>query len=171
LFDKALTTDRRPDLHSPFASGRLTNGSYKHDDNGDDWCCPAFGCLRGTHDRALALQLRFHDGNSDWFSYSLLASWRYNPSAGLLLKFAGDVVSLVLVCGSNLASAGGEDETSLTDGLQAHRVTWIAELDKAVGQGAAETDPTVDRILVGEFESSEEATGWLRTVAPLFLRT
>jgi hypothetical protein len=38
--------------------------------------CPAFGYLRGFDARALAIEFRFRNGNSEWLSYSLLASWR-----------------------------------------------------------------------------------------------
>jgi hypothetical protein len=32
-----------------------------------------------------------------------MGTWPYNPSEGLLLKFSGDLVYLVLIRGSNLA--------------------------------------------------------------------
>src|SRR5438132_569848 len=64
--------------------------------------CPAYSYLRGLHERALAVEFRFKTGDREFFSYSLLGSWRYNPSVGLLLKFAGDTVTLVLLRGSNL---------------------------------------------------------------------
>lgn len=64
--------------------------------------CAAFGYLRGIRDHASAVEFRFRDGNSMWFPYSWLGTWKYNPSEGLLLKFSGDLVYLVLVRGSNL---------------------------------------------------------------------
>ncbi len=51
---------------------------------------------------AAAVEFRFRDGNSMWFNYSWLGTWQYNPSEGLLLKFSGDLVYLVLIRGSNL---------------------------------------------------------------------
>jgi hypothetical protein len=50
----------------------------------------------------LAIEFRYRDGNSDFYRYSWLGPWRFNPSVGLLLKFTGDVVTLVLIRGSNL---------------------------------------------------------------------
>ncbi len=64
--------------------------------------CGAFGYLRGIRDVPGALELRFRDGNSTWFPYGWLGPWHYNPSEGLLLKFSGDLVYLVLIRGSNL---------------------------------------------------------------------
>src|SRR6266704_2055451 len=63
--------------------------------------CPAFGYLRGIRDTGASVEFRFGGGNSIWFSYGLLATWQYDPSEGLLLKFSGDVVYLVLIRGSN----------------------------------------------------------------------
>src|SRR5437870_3665494 len=64
--------------------------------------CGAFGYLRGLRDASAAVEFRFRDGNSIWFNYSLLGTWQYNPSEGLLLKFSGDMTYLVLIRGSNL---------------------------------------------------------------------
>ena len=58
--------------------------------------CGAFGYLRGIRDQSAAVEFRFRDGNSLWFPYSWLGNWRHNPSQGLLLKFSGDLVYLVL---------------------------------------------------------------------------
>jgi len=41
----------------------------------------------------------FRDGNSTWFPYAHMGTWKYNPSEGLLLKFSGDLVYLVLIRG------------------------------------------------------------------------
>ncbi len=48
------------------------------------------------------MEFRFRNGNSEWFPYSWLGTWQYNPSEGLLVKFSGDLVYLVLIKGSNL---------------------------------------------------------------------
>jgi len=45
---------------------------------------------------------RFRNGSNAWFSYAWLGAFFYEPSVGLLLKFTGDTVTLVLVHGSNL---------------------------------------------------------------------
>src|SRR5690349_855701 len=65
--------------------------------------CKAFGYLRGIRDTATSVEFRFRDGNSTFFPYGWLGPWTYNPSEGLLLKFSGDLVYLVLIRGSNLA--------------------------------------------------------------------
>jgi len=78
----------------------------KHGEDSEKKHCLAFGFLRGLRERALAIEFRFKNGNSDGYSYSLLASWRHNPSVGLLLKFTGgDVITLVLIRGSTLGIA------------------------------------------------------------------
>lgn len=131
--------------------------------------CPAFGFLLGTHERALAIEFRFRDGNREWFPYSLLASWRYNPSAGLLLKFTGDLVTLVLIRGSNLDALVNQGTINLTDrGLQRHRITWVREMDEEELRRVGEGGPTIDRIDVAEFESHSEMKEWLKTHAREF---
>lgn len=137
----------------------------------DEETCPAFGYLRNAGDRALAIGFRFRDGNSDFFPYSWLGPWRYNPSVGLLLKFTGDVVTLVLIRGSNLGAAVNQGAANLTDhGLQRHRVTWVREMDDAELKRVGDAGPTIDRIEVAEFETVEEQHKWLAKTAPAFMR-
>ena len=62
-------------------------------EDADEDCCVAFGYLRGIRDRALTLEFRFADGNSLAFPYSWLGPVKYNPSAGVLLQFVGDVIT------------------------------------------------------------------------------
>src|SRR4029453_15451093 len=113
---------------------------------------------------------RFRTGDSEFFSYSHLDSWRFNPSVGLLLKFTGDVTSLVLIRGSNL-DALVNDSVNLTDrGFQRHRILAVREMDEDVLRAAGEGQPTIDSIEIGEFESSEEQRAWLAKVAPVFVR-
>src|SRR5579863_541200 len=85
-------------------AGRVTRNQAKEtiDECGED-SCAAFGYLRGIRERADAVQVRFQNGNSRWFPYSWLGEWKFNPSDGLLLKFSGDLVYLVLIRGSNLS--------------------------------------------------------------------
>ncbi|OWK40974.1 hypothetical protein [Fimbriiglobus ruber] len=133
--------------------------------------CPAFGYLRGTRDRALAVEFRFANGNSDTFPYSHLAGWRFDPSVGLLLKFTADVVTLVLVRGSNLDAPVNQSGVNLTDrGFQRHRITWVREMDAAALKAVGDTGPTVDRIAVAEFEAHADLRAWLGTHAPAFCR-
>jgi hypothetical protein len=133
--------------------------------------CAAFGYLRGIRERADALQLRFRDGNSMWFPYGWLGTWRFNPSDGLLLKFSGDVVYLVLVRGSNLDRPLSDSTTNLTtSGLQRHRIVWMREMTEEEIRQVGETGPTIDRIEVAEFESNAELKEWLSQNAPAFVR-
>jgi hypothetical protein len=164
---------RNPHLapHLASAAGRLPVERIKEKAENQEDSCLAFGYLRGLHERALAVELRFRDGNRDYFSYSHLASWRYNPSVGLLLKFTDDLVTLVLVRGSNL-DALVKQSVNLTDrGFQRHRVLWLREMDGEQLQEAGEGEPTIDRIEVAEFESQEELRAWLKKAAPAFLRS
>jgi hypothetical protein len=133
--------------------------------------CGAFGFLRGIRDLPGALELRFRDGNSTWFPYGWLGPWQYNPSEGLLLKFSGDLVYLVLIRGSNLDKPLNEGAINLTTGgLQRHRVVWIREMSEEDIRQVGESGPTIDRIEVAEFESQDALREWLGKNAPAFLR-
>lgn len=133
--------------------------------------CPAFGFLRGLDARALAVEFRFRDGNRETFSYNLLASWRFNPSAGLLLKFTSDVVTLVLIRGSNLDAVVSDKGINLTDrGFQRHRILWVREFAKDELRQAGEGEPTIDWIEIAEFESSDELRAWVKGNVPAFAR-
>jgi hypothetical protein len=132
--------------------------------------CGAFGYLRGIRDHASAVELRFRGGNSTWFPYSWLGPWQYNPSEGLLLKFSGDLVYLVLIRGSNLDLPlidGGANLT--TGGIQRHRVLWIREMTEEEIQNVGEKGPTIDSIKIVGFESHSEIKEWLTKNAPAFL--
>ena len=140
-------------------------------EDAEEECCPAFGYLRGVRDRALALEVRLRNGNHEWFPYHLLGRWSYNPSVGLLLRFSGENTTLVLVHGSNLAAPVNHGATNLTDrGIQRHRVTWIREMEQAELRAIGEKEPTIDRIDVAEFDSSEAIKEWLARNAGEFLR-
>ncbi|HJT77872.1 MAG TPA: hypothetical protein VJ739_11785 [Gemmataceae bacterium] len=137
----------------------------------DEETCPAFGFLRGQHERAVMLGFRLRNGNSEAFAYSCLVSFRHDPSVGLLLRFTGDGLTLVLVSGSNLDAPVGEGTVNLTDrGLQRHRVTFLREMDEDELQKAGEGVPTIDGIDIGEFETVQEMRDWLKERAPAFLR-
>ena len=133
--------------------------------------CGAFGYLRGIRDLPGSVEFRFRDGNSTWFPYAWMGPWRYNPSEGLLLKFSGDLVYLVLIRGSNLDKPLSEGAINLTTGgLQRHRVVWIREMPEADIKQVGETGPTIDSIEVAEFESQGALKEWLSTNASAFLR-
>jgi hypothetical protein len=118
--------------------------------------CLAFGYLRGIRDRALSLELRFADGNRVAYPYSWLGPASYNPSAGLLLKFVGDLVYLVLLEGSNL-NALVNGCTNLYDrGIQRHRVTWVREMTRQQVEKAGEAEVTIERIRILSHRPDEE---------------
>ena len=125
--------------------------------------CLAFGYLRGIRERALHLDLRFANGNCETFPYSWLGPVKYNPSAGLLLKFVGDLVYLVLIEGSNL-NALVKGAVSLYDrGLQRHRITFVREMTRQQRERAGEGEVAIERIRILCHRPDEEPKGiaWL----------
>src|SRR6516164_4036869 len=151
--------------------GQSKRSSQKEPEgDGGEAACPAFGYLRGIRDEGASVEFRFRDGNSTWFPYGWLGPWKYNPSEGLLLKFSGDLVYLVLIRGSNLDKPLNEGAINLTTGgLQRHRVVWIREMSEEDIRQVGESGPTIDRIEVGEFESQAALKEWLTKNAPAFL--
>lgn len=149
----------------------LAKDKPRDDDAAEEAACRGFGFLRGIRDRALAIEFRMSRGDSVWFAYSHLASWRHNPSVGLLLKFTDDVTTLVLIRGSNLSGFAGKHAVNLTDrGIQRHRITFIREMDEEELRKADQGEPTIDKIEVAEFESHEAQQEWLKKIGPAFLR-
>ena len=141
------------------------------DADGTEASCGAFGYLRGLRDVSAAVELRFRDGNSTWFPYTWLGNWQYSPSDGLLLKFSGDLVYLVLIRGSNLDRPLNEGSINLTHaGLQRHRVLWVREMTAEEIRNVGETGPTIDSIETAEFESHSDLKAWLGKNAPAFVR-
>jgi hypothetical protein len=117
------------------------------------------------------VEFRLRTGDSEFYPYSLLGPWRYNPSVGLLLKFNGDNVTLVLIRGSNL-DVVVNDAVNLTDrGFHRHRILAVREMTEEECQKVGEGQPTVDRIEIGEFDTAEGMREWLVNVAPEFVRT
>jgi hypothetical protein len=140
-------------------------------DEPEEGQCAAFGYLRGVHERALAIEFRLKNGNREWFPYSWLGPWRYNPSAGLLLKFTGDMVTMVLIRGSNLDALVDDRGINLTDrGLQRQRILWIREMDGGELQSTGNEYPIIDRIEMEEFQSQNEVRTWLQKAVPGFLQ-
>lgn len=170
MTDKPTHRDRlKGILHS---EGKATNPPTQEAEAEEaEVSCGAFGYLRGIRDLPGAVEFRFRDGNSAWFPYAWLGPWRYNPSEGLLLKFSGDLVYLVLIRGSCLDKPLNEGAINLTTGgLQRHRVVWIREMPEADIKQVGETGPTIDSIEVAEFESQAALREWLTQHAPSFLR-
>jgi hypothetical protein len=131
--------------------------------------CGAFGYLRGIRDLPGAVEFRFRNGNSTWFPYAWMGTWRFNPSEGLLLKFSGDLVYLVLIRGSNLDKPLNDGAINLTTGgLQRHRIVWIREMAEADIKQVGDTGPTIDSIEMAEFESQAALKEWLSEHAPAF---
>lgn len=131
--------------------------------------CKAFGYLRGLQDRALAVRFCFRNGNSICLPYAWLGPWEYNPSVGLLVKFTGDAVVLVLIRGSNLDAQVGGASVNLTDrGLQRHRIVWVREMDQDELRRTGEGEPTVDRIDAAAFVTQEKLREWVSRMAPAF---
>jgi hypothetical protein len=170
MTDKPTHEDRlKGILHS---KGRPTPPPNKEPEAEEaEVSCGAFGYLRGIRDLPGAVEFRFRDGNSTWFPYGWLGPWRYDPSEGLLLKFSGDQIYLVLLRGSNLDKPLAEGSINLTTGgLQRHRVVWIREMTEEEIRQVGESGPTIDSIEVAEFESQADLKVWLRAKAPGFVR-
>jgi hypothetical protein len=169
MSDERIQDDRRH--HKPVQRGLNAYLTRKDSDSDASVAsCKAFGYLRGIRDSATSIEFRLRDGNSTFFPYSWMGPWRYNPSEGMLLKFSGDLVYLVLIRGSNLAKPLSEGAINLTQaGLQRHRILWIREMTEEETRQVGESGPTIDSIEIGEFESQEELREWLQQKAPAFL--
>jgi hypothetical protein len=160
---------RRPSLPGLGGSGPRPAGEPPEE--GEEAACRAFGFLRGQRDRALMVEFRLVSGDTEAYPYSLLGPIRYNPSAGLLLRFAGDLITLVLIRGSNLGAAIAGGTANMTDrGLHRHRVLWVREMDKHEATVVGRTEPTVDAIEIAAFESTQAADDWVARMAPVFVR-
>jgi hypothetical protein len=137
----------------------------------EEGSCKAFGYLRGIRDQSVAVEFRFRDGNSIWFPYALLGPIKYNPSEGLLIKFSGDLVYLVLIKGSNLDKPLKDGNvTMIRAGLQRHRLIWVREMMEEEIRTAGDTEPTIDSIEVEEFESHDALKDWVSTKASAFAK-
>ena len=158
---KGILQTERPATPSPNKDG---------DAEGGEASCAAFGYLRGIQDRAASVEFRFKDGNSMGLTYSWLGTWQYNPSEGLLLKFSGDVVYLVLIRGSNLDRPLNGSINMTSGGLQRHRVLWLREMNEEDIKQVGETGPTIDSIEVAQFESYAAQKEWLGKKAPAFMQ-
>lgn len=152
-------------------AGRVPATAEKGRADGEEASCTAFGFLRGLRERALMVEFRLRDGNTEAFPYSWLGPVRFNPSVGLLLRFTGDVVTLVLIRGSNLDALVSEGAINLTDrGIHRHRILWVREMEEDEVQKAGKGEPTIDRLEIAEFESHADLKEWLRKTAPVLLR-
>jgi hypothetical protein len=164
-------SDGRPTPRPPAARAPAPPPARGKEPESDEEACAAFGYLRGLQDRALEVEFRRRDGTSEAYPYSCLASRRFDPSVGLLLKYTADVVTLVLICGSNL-DMPVKGTVNLTDrGFQRHRITWVREMDEDELRRVGDSGPTIDAIHIAAFETAKEQHDWLKKMAPAFLRT
>jgi hypothetical protein len=162
--------DRLQQTHLAGLATRQPGPTDKGQEDSEEGACAAFGFLRGLHDRAAMVEFRFRNGNAHAFPYSWLGPVQFNPSAGLLLKFTGDVVTLVLIRGSNL-DLPVNGAVNLTDrGIQRHRVTFVREMDEGEVRVVGERGPTIDAIVIAEFEAQEDLLKWVDQTAPAFAR-
>lgn len=169
-----MIDDKKPRQDEPRLNAHLAAHIPRSRSNmegeGVEDACAAFGYLRGIRERAEAIEFRLQNGNSIWFPYSTLVNWQFDPSQGLLCKFSGDVVTLVLIRGSNLNQPLADSTTNLTtSGLQRHRIVWMREMNEAETRQVGESGPTIDRIEIAEFDSNDALKEWLGTKAPAFL--
>jgi hypothetical protein len=154
----------------PIEGGRSRERERHREKESEEESCPAFGYLRGLHERAEAVRFCFRNGNSLCLAYSWMGGWEHNPSVGLLLKFSGDVVTLVTIRGSNLDGGVNGADINLTDrGLQRHRITWVREMDDDELRRAGKDEPTVDAIDAAAFDSLDKLRQWVSQRAPAFL--
>ena len=97
---------------------------------------------------------------------------RHISSEGLLVKFSGDLIYLVLVRGSNLdRGIDGKATDFIHAGLQRQHVLWLPEMTSAEIREVAETGPTIDSIEVAEFRSHAALKKWIKAKAPAFVRS
>jgi hypothetical protein len=129
----------------------------------DEEQCRAFGYLRGIGDQARSLELRFANGNREAFPYSWLGPAKYNPSAGILMKFVGDLVYLVVIEGSNLNTLMNNAISLYERGILRHRITWVREMARQELENAGEGEAIVERIHMTCCRPDEEPKGvqWL----------
>ena len=128
-----------------------------------------FGYLRGIQDYSAAVEFKFRSGNSIWFPFSWLGNWKYDPSEGLLIKYSGDLVYLVLIKGSNLDKPLKDGAVTLMHaGFQRRRLTYVREMSEEEIRNVGPTEPTIDSIEVEEFESQAALKEWLAKKAPAF---
>jgi hypothetical protein len=100
-----------------------------------------------------------------------MGACRHIPSEGLLLKFSGDLIYLVLIRGSNLdRGIDGKANDLIHAGLQRQHVLWLREMTPAEIRDVGETGPTIDKIEVGECDSYASVKDWIKAKAPAFER-
>jgi len=171
MTDETIDGQDRKKRNPPPAGLNAYLKSKEPEDEGAEDSVKAFGFLRGIKESATSVEFRFRTGNSCFFPYGLMGPWKYNPSEGLLLKFSGDLVYLVLIRVSNLDKPVSEGAINLTRaGLQRHRVLWVREMTKEEIRQVGDTGPTIDSIEIGECQSHDDVKAWVGAHAPGFLK-
>ena len=135
---------------------RKPNRTSSVDPETDEDECAAFGFLRGVKDRALNLELRFQSGNRMMLSYAWLGTVQFNPSHGILVKFSGDLIYLVLIEGSHLNSMLAGGITLFDRGLHRHRVIWVREMSRGDQERAEKGEAIIERIQVMSYRHDEK---------------
>ena len=162
--------DRLRQRPTPKGLGEILQTKDEESEVEENSSSRAFGFLRGSRDQSAAVEFRFKSGNSISFPYNWLGTWKYDPSEGILIKFSGDLVYLVLLKGSNLDKPlKGGAVTLMRAGFQRHRLMWVREMSEADIRNAEPTEPIIDSIEIEEFESHAALKEWLAKKAPAFL--
>jgi hypothetical protein len=104
----------------------------------------AFGFLRGTHDKAIMLELHLKDGTIESFNYAWLARATFEPSEGIRLHFSGTTVKII---GRHL-NAELRQNVRLFSAIARHRVPWIRVVDEARNWQADRNTTVVEQIRI-----------------------
>jgi hypothetical protein len=113
----------------------------------------AFGFLRGTHDRALMLELRRKDGTITAYPYAWLSKTAFNPSEGITLYFGAEAVK---VCGRNL-NAPIRPNVRLFAAIVRQRVPWIQESNEPSAMAAPKSAVVIERIEIKPIGTGRKA--------------
>lgn len=146
---------------APSAAGAEPQGAAQEPRDEEE--CLAFGYLRGIRDQASSIEFRFANNNRQAYPYSWLGPAQYNPSAGILLKFVGDLVYLVLIEGTNLNLLVNGAVSLYDRGILRRRITWVREMTRQEVVKAGESEVTVEHIRTLSCRPDEEPQGvpWL----------
>jgi hypothetical protein len=123
-------------------TGKLTNGHADDtvEEQPEDF--GAFGWLRGSRERAVMLEVRRKNGNVSAFPYAWLERADFDPSEGITLKFANQILRLV---GRNL-NTEVRSNLRLYDGLVRHRIPWLREADEPAAMAAPKHATVIEQV-------------------------
>lgn len=111
---------------------RYTNrhGESHHDADGADLETAddlgAFGWLRGTHSRAIMLEIRKRNGTRVAVAYAWIERIEFDPSEGITISSAK---SRIRITGRNLNTAIGA-QARLYECMTRQRVQWVQETEQ-----------------------------------------